>query len=128
HRFLKVDVGGGDQAKLGFDGFATADALDFALLNGAQQFRLKIQSKVTNFVEKQRAVRSELELSELLPMRPRKRSALMTKQRALGELAGNRRKVDRDERRFRVASLAMNQSREQLFSCPALAEDQDRRR
>src|SRR4051794_29353812 len=54
------------------------------------------------------------------------RAALVSEQRALGELAWNRRQVDGDERGFRIARLAVNQPREQLLAGAALAEYQDR--
>jgi hypothetical protein len=52
----------------------------------------------------------------------------VAEERALGELPRNRGEVDRDERRFRIAGLAVNQPREQLLAGAAFAEDQHRGR
>ena len=67
-------------------------------------------------------------LPELLPVRAGERAALVAEQHALGELARNRRQVHRDERRLRIARLAVDQPRQQLLAGAALAEDQHRRR
>ena len=51
--------------------------------------------------------------------------ALVAEQRALGQLARNRRQVDRDERRVGVARFAVDEPGHQLLAGAALAEDQD---
>src|SRR5439155_8916849 len=81
-----------------------------------------------DFVQEQRAVRRELELAELLAMSAGERAALVAEECALDELARNRGQVDRDERRVRIAGLAMDQPREQLLPRAAFAENQNRRR
>src|SRR5712692_3667065 len=128
HRLLEIDVRGGNQAELGFDRLRPADALDLAFLDRAQQLGLQIEPQIADLVEEQRAVRRQLELAQLLPVRAGERAALVSEQRALGELARDRREVHGDERRFRIARLPMDQPCEQLFSGAALAEDEDRRR
>ena len=70
----------------------------------------------------------QLELAELLAVRAGERAALVAEQRALDQLARNRREVDGDERRVGVARLAVDQPRQQLLAGAALAEDQHRRR
>src|SRR5437773_420618 len=60
--------------------------------------------------------------------RPGNGAALVDEQGALGELARERREVDGNERRVRIARLAMNQARQQLLAGAALAEDEHRGR
>ena len=80
-----------------------ADALDLALLDRAQQLRLQVVAQVADLVEEQRAARGQLELAELLADGAGERALLVAEQRALDQLAGNRREVDGDERRVRRA-------------------------
>ncbi len=98
--------------------------LDLAFLNGPQQLGLQVEPQVADFVEEQCAVRGQLELAELLPNCAGERAALVAEQHALGEVRRDGREVDGDERRFRVAGLAMNQPRQQFLAGAALAENQ----
>ena len=82
-----------------------ADAFDLAFLDRAQQLGLQVQPEIADLVQEQRAVGRQLELAELLPVRARERAALVAEQRALGQLPRNRREVDGDERRLRLAGL-----------------------
>ncbi len=109
-------------------GLVPAHALDLAFLDRAQQLGLQVEPQIADLVEEQRAARGELELAELLPVRAGERAALVAEERALGQLARNRREVHRDERRVRIAGLAVDQPRQQLLAGAALAEDQHRRR
>src|SRR5207249_317608 len=84
---LQVDVGRGDETELRFDRLGSADALDLAFLNRAQQLRLQIEPEVADLVEEERAVRRELELAELLAVRAGERAALVAEERAFRELA-----------------------------------------
>ena len=52
----------------------------------------------------------------------------MTEERALDELVRNRRHVDGDERRVAVSGFPVQQPRQQLLACAALAEDEHCRR
>src|SRR5437868_5540378 len=107
---------------------ALDEILELAFLDRAQQLRLQIHPQIADLVEKQRAVGRQLELAELLPVGAGEGAALVAEQRALGELARNRREVHRDERRVAIAGLAMDQAREQFLAGAALAENQHRRR
>ena len=51
----QVAVGGGDDAHVDLDGLASADRLDLALLQRAQQFDLRRERQLADFVEEQRA-------------------------------------------------------------------------
>src|SRR6185295_3315957 len=53
------------------------------------------------------------------------RAALMAEELALDQLLRQRRAVDRDQRRFRAVTAAMQFARDQFLARPALAHDQD---
>ena len=61
-------------------------------------------------------------------MRASERPALVTKQRALYQLAGNRREIDGNKRRVGIARLPVDQACQQLLAGAALAENEHRRR
>ena len=102
HRLLQVDVGRGNQPEVGLDRVRAADALDLALLDGAQQLRLQLVPQVADLVEEQRAAAGQLELAELLADGAGERALLVPEQRALDQLLRNRGQVDGDERRARA--------------------------
>ena len=52
---LEIEVGGGDQPDVGLPGRRVADGFVLAVLIESQDFRLKIERKVSDLVEKQRA-------------------------------------------------------------------------
>ena len=54
-RLLQVDVGGRNQPEVGLDRVRPADALDLALLDGAQQLGLQLVAQVADLVQEQRA-------------------------------------------------------------------------
>ena len=128
HRLLEVDVRGDDQPEVGPDRLGAADAFDLPFLDRAQQLRLQVEPQIADLVEEQRAAGRQLELAELLLVRAGERAALVTEERALDQLVGDRRQVDRDERRVALPRLPVQQPREQLLARAALAEDQHRRR
>src|SRR5215470_10939657 len=62
----QVAVGGCDQANIHFVSLVATKPLEFLLLQDTQQFWLKFQRDVTNFVEKKRAFISQFEAAGLL--------------------------------------------------------------
>src|SRR5581483_11143821 len=128
HRALEIHVGGRDQPERRLDWLGAANALDLPLLDRAQELRLQIEPQVADLVEEQRAIRRQLELPELLAVRAGEGPALVAEERALDQLAGDRREVHGDERRVRIAGLPVDAPREELLARAALAQDQDGRR
>src|SRR6266849_5373872 len=74
---FEIDVGRGDETEFGLDRLGAADPLDLTFLNGAQELGLKVEPQVADLVEKQGAVRCELEFSQLLTVRARKGTSLV---------------------------------------------------
>ena len=68
HRF-EVAVRGGHDAHVHGDGAVAADALDFALFEHAQEFRLHVQGHVADFVEKNCSLVRLLKLADVSPGR-----------------------------------------------------------
>src|SRR5439155_12214575 len=117
-----------DQTKLRLDRMCAADALDLALLDGAEQFRLQIEPQIANLIEKQCAAGGELELAELLTDGSRERALLVAEQHAFQEVLRDGCQIDGNKwRGCRQSRLAMDQPRQQLFAGAALAQDQDGR-
>ena len=61
---LEVLVGRGDDARVGADGLAAADAGELALLEDAQQLRLQVERHVGDLVQEERAAGRGLELAD----------------------------------------------------------------
>src|SRR5581483_3524817 len=115
--------GGSDQADVEFVGAGAADALEFALLQDAQQFGLKGRRELADLVQEDRAAFGELEFAFLLRDGARERALFMSEQLAFEERFGERRAVDRDEGLGCARALALQGARHQFLSRPALAED-----
>ena len=102
---LEVLVGGGDHAHVDLDRLLRADPLDLALLQHAQQLRLRAQAHVADLVEEERAAVGLLELADLLRGGAGERALLVAEQLALDQLLGDRRAVDLHEGARRARRL-----------------------
>src|SRR4029077_5764352 len=89
HRF-KVAVCGGYETDGGSDRAVAAHPLEFLVLDGAQQLRLEFERHLTDLIEKQRALVSQLEAPNLLRNRTGKRTFLMAEKFALQKASRNR--------------------------------------
>ena len=65
HR-LQGAVRGGYEAYVGPDRAGAAHSLEFLVLNGTQQFRLKFEWQLTDLIQKQRTLVGQLETPDLL--------------------------------------------------------------
>ncbi len=70
-RALQVAVGRGDHAHVDAQAARTADALELALLQHAQQLRLRLGRQLADLVEEQRAAVGQLEAATAL-LQPRR--------------------------------------------------------
>jgi hypothetical protein len=84
-RLIQVDVCSAYEAEVSLDRVRPADAFDLTLLDRAQQFRLKFNPQVADFVEKQRSAARQLEFSQLLADGSRERTLFMSEEGALHE-------------------------------------------
>ncbi len=63
HHVGQVLIRGGDHPGVGVDGLRAADAHDDLFFQHAEELRLAAEAQVADFIEKQRAAGSELELA-----------------------------------------------------------------
>src|SRR5580700_10843903 len=66
HHSLQVPVRGSHEADVRPDCAGAAHSLEFLVLNGTQQFRLKFEWQLTDLIQKQRTLVRQLETSDLL--------------------------------------------------------------
>ena len=87
-----------DDAHVGAQRLAPADALEGALLEEAQELALDVERQIADLVEEQRAALGELDLAGDAAIGAGERAALVAEELALDELRRQRRAVDGDER------------------------------
>ena len=83
-------------------GLRAADAVDHALLDGAQELGLQPHVHLGDFVEQQRAAGGFLELADAARDRAGEGALLVAEQLGFEQVLGDRRAVDRDERLARA--------------------------
>lgn len=68
HRLLEIAVGGRQQAHVELDGLFRPHPLDVPLLDGPQQLGLNRQGQLPDFIEEERAVVRQFELTGPVPV------------------------------------------------------------
>src|SRR5439155_1077824 len=122
-RRVEVLVGGGDDAHVGPDRIAAADARELALLEHAQELRLERERHVGDLVQEERAARGDLELADAPLDRAREGAALVAEELALEELVGDGRAVERHEGAA-ARGVVVDGLGDQLFARAGLALDE----
>ena len=113
---LQVAVGGGDDPDIGPDRGAAADRRVLALLQHAQQPRLRFHRHVADLVEKQRAAFGLLEAADVTVLRAGEGALLVAEQLGLDQLARDRRHVDGDERPVAALAVFVQRARHQFLA------------
>src|SRR6266516_4456945 len=116
-----------DYAHIDRNRFSTSDPCDHVVLKHAQNFCLRRQTHIADFVEEERAFVCLLEFAGAISDRTRERSFHVTEQLALNELARNRSAIYLDERLTRTRRHTVKGARDQLFSGPVLTGYQNAR-
>src|SRR3954469_7304303 len=93
HSGLEIAVSRDHNAHIHRNRLVSANALDLALLQYAQQFRLHIQRHIADLVEENRSAISLLELSNVPARCAGERSFFVAKEFRLDEFCGNSRAV-----------------------------------
>ena len=93
----QILVGGGDDAHVALDRRAAADRGVFALLQHAQQPRLRLHRHVADLVEEQRAAFGLLEAAGAARVGAGEGALLVAEQFGFDQVARDRRHVDGDE-------------------------------
>ncbi len=107
-------------------GLRAADAVDHALLDGAQELGLQAHVHLGDLVEQQRAAGRLLELADAAGDRAGEGALLVAEQLGFEQVLRDRRAVDRDERRRARGSSGVDVAREHLLAGAGLAGDQHR--
>src|SRR5438874_1095787 len=121
----EITMRGYNHAHVHFYHPGSANAFNFAFLKHAQELRLHREWHVANFVQKERAPIGLLEFPEMPRGGAGERSLLVAEKFALNQFGRNCGAIKRDEW-FRAAlAFLMERARDQLLSCPCLAQDAD---
>src|SRR5262245_19257645 len=115
HFLEQVAVGGGDHPHIDVDRSCTAEPLDRAALEHAQELRLKLERQFADFVEENRPTVRQFESARLACMRAGERSALPSKELAFNQRRRHRRAVDDGQRLLAPPALAMDGPRYQFL-------------
>src|SRR5581483_1865721 len=114
-----------DQAEIDLDRLLAAHGIDLAFLKGAQQLDLRIERKLADLVEKERALVRLDELAGTLLGRSGKRALLVTEQDALDEILRDGAAVEGDEGLAGAGAFALDRARDQLLADARFAFDQN---
>src|SRR5262245_22003096 len=122
----QIDVGRGDQAKVGPHETRAAEPPELALLEHAQQLGLRVERQVPDLVEKEGGAVGLLEDAGALGVCARERAALVTEELALDRTGRDRVAVTRDQLVPRTSAQSVQDSRDELLPGARLAGDQHR--
>ena len=104
-----------------------ADAVNFAFLNGAQQFGLQAQIHFADFVQQQGAAVGILELAHAPRHGAGEGALLVAEQFALQQIRRNGAAVDRDEGLAGARATVMHGARHQFLASPRFPLQEHRR-
>ncbi|STV86912.1 Uncharacterized protein conserved in bacteria [Klebsiella michiganensis] len=119
----QVHVGGGDHPHVHLNGLARADAGDFALLQNAQQFDLKRQAKLADFIEQQGAALRRLEPAGMALYRAGKRPFFMAEQLRFRQAFAERAAVDGQKRPVAARAMVMQVAGDDLLTGAGFADN-----
>src|SRR5262249_12934714 len=103
----------------------TADRLDLALLDDAQELRLHVGADLADLVEEERAPVRALEAARARCDGAGERALLVPEELALDDALRERPHVDGDERPANAIAPEVEEARDELLARPALALDED---
>src|SRR5262245_30611682 len=122
----QIDVGRGDQTKVGPHESRAAEPPELALLEHAQQLGLRVERQVADLVEKERGAVGLLEDAGALGVRARERAALVTEELALDRTGRDRVAVERHQLVPRPRTQSVQDARDEFLPGARLAGDQYR--
>ena len=123
---LQVAVGGGDDAHVHRHRAAAAEAVDLALLDGAQQLGLDAHVHFADLVEQQGAAVGHLELADTAVDGATEGALLVAEQLALQHRLRDRRAVHADELTLGTARVLMDEPGQHLLAGAAGTGEQHR--
>src|SRR5207248_11404387 len=107
-------------------GGGAAEALDFALLERAQEFRLQARLHLADLVQEQRAAVGLLEAADPPPVGARERALLVSEELRLEQRLRDRGAVHLDQRPARALRLRVDRVGDDLLPGAALALNEHR--
>jgi hypothetical protein len=119
----QVAVGRGNDANIDSRGARAAYRFELALLEHTEQFGLKLQRHVADFVEKQRAPVSQGKTSDMRIDRTCERSSFMAEEFAFEQARGHRRAVHFDQIPVAPRAELVNGSGNNFLPGPGFASD-----
>ena len=126
HRVGEIAVRGGDDPDVDRHRPGAADAVDHALLNGAQQLGLQPHVHFGDFVEQQRAAIGLLEFADAARHRAGKRALLVAEQLGFEQRFRDGRAVDANERLLGPVRARVHIARQHFLAGARFAGDQNR--
>ena len=123
----QIAMRSGDQPHIHFMSAVAAEPLKFLLLQNAQQFRLKFERDVADFVQKERALVRQFKASHFLRDRSGKCSFFVTEQLTLQKPERNRGAIQFNEGAFAAGAQIVYRAGNQLLAGSGLAQDQHAR-
>ena len=99
-----------------------AQPLELSLLQDAQELRLQLQWNVANFIQKQRSLVRQLNPANLLNDCTGKSAALVAKQFAFEQAAGNSSTIDLYERAVLAVAAIVNRTRDEFLAGSRLSQ------
>src|SRR2546425_3194347 len=121
HFFLKVPLGGADEAHIHLDRLVAADPLKLPLLQHAQHLDLHHRGDLPDLVQEDGALVRQLEPPLALPQRARKRPALMPEQFGLKQRLRKGGTADLDEGAIASRAVVVDRSEEHTSELQSLA-------
>src|SRR6266566_690389 len=124
---LQVPVCRGNDPHVHADGLVTADPLEVALLEHAEQLRLQLQRQIPDLVQEERTPVGELKPPNASSQSARECTLLMSKQFALDQAGGQGGTIDLDQRPVTSRAQIVQRPGHQLLASSRFADEQDRR-
>ena len=100
---MQIHVRRGDHARIDRNRFRAADALNLPLLQNAQQFGLRFERQLADFIQEDGPAMSLFKVPRARIRRARKRALRVPEQFRFHQVLRNRRAIDRHHFGFRTA-------------------------
>ena len=125
NRASQVEVGGGNDPRVGRTRLALTHRLERLLLENAEELHLKVKRRVSRLVQEQRSPRGEVEPSDPLADRASEGSAHMPEEFGLQKFTGQRAAIHGDERAAAAWRMGVDRSGENLLPRAALTRQEN---
>src|SRR5258705_2872856 len=122
---IEVFVGGGDDADVHAHGLIGADRFKALLFENAENFRLRAQAHVADFVQEKRAAVRRLKFSGFIFAGSGETALDVAKKLGFDELFRNCRAIHFDEGAFAAKARGVQRARNELFTGAAFAVNED---